>query len=973
MAKPKDISPDFQYVPFSAQVVDTSPLDMAERLGGLRVDSQQLTHGKVAIQGVKERILIGDATEPLTGAGVFMGNDGASTPGYDFRVGDPSGNYLHWDDSANTLTLTGSISATSGTIGGFTIEATTITATNLTLDSAGQRISLGSSNDIVILDADDATYRLWIGNATAASAPFSVTKAGAVTASNITITGGSVPTSVLTGTVGLANTNIAAQGWVFSGVWSVTDADTVAWGAGTFTTAAGTAYSITSGNTGNMAAKTYIYLDIGVSTTAFQTTTTLANTIGSGKVLVAVAQNGTGEANFIVLNDKAYNIDAANIVAGSVTTNEIAANTIVGTNISSLSISGKTLTADTGTIGGWTLGANSLTTGSGSTTVGLDNTSTGADDVRIYAGSSTKTSAPFRVTEAGAVTCTNITVTGGSVATSTLNGTVGLSNTNIAAQGWTFTSTFSATDFNTIAWTSGTFTTAAGTGYSISSGNTGNMAAVTYIYLDIGVSTTVLQTTTTAATAIGTGKVLIAVAQNNSDTTSDAVVQVFGGTGGQIMLVDNIAANSASTNQFVSNSAQIANLVVTNAKINDLDVSKLNAGTITSKSINLAVSDGSGDAEIRSGIATGDFSNSGAATGFIIGVDDSDSNKAKFYFGSATEYISFDGNTFTTTVASQGVKNYVAGENLTAADAVYPLAKMQNTIAFDAYSKGRNSPVSSLTVAHTMSSSSNRILLVFIIGDTTSDLITGVTYNSVAMTRLVTVAPGSRYFYLYYLIAPSTGTHDIVVSASSSILISVMAASYTGVHQTNPFQSYGSQSTGSGNSASMDIYTSQDKGWVVMGSYGSPTSSTNSAGANTTQRGQENVGEGSVSDSNAIITPPGVLTLNTSWTGSASTTKQIGLELIPIEDTGSVLFKTKATKTYYSKSFIGFVKTTTSSGNSAPIVISGEASGFSSLSLVTSQYYLSDTAGAISGSAGTVTRKVGIATSDSTLLITNIW
>ena len=91
--------------------------------------------------------------------------------------------------TATSATITGTVTATSGAIGGFTLGATTLTATNLILDSSGQRISLGSSNDIIIMDADDATYRLWIGNATAASAPFSVTKAGAVVASDIAISG----------------------------------------------------------------------------------------------------------------------------------------------------------------------------------------------------------------------------------------------------------------------------------------------------------------------------------------------------------------------------------------------------------------------------------------------------------------------------------------------------------------------------------------------------------------------------------------------------------------------------------------------------------------------------------------------------------------------------------------------------------------------------------------------------------------
>ena len=250
---------------------------------------------------------------------------------------------------ATSATISGSITATSGTIGGFTIGASTITATNLTLDASGQSITLGSGNDIIILDADDATYRIWVGHATAASAPFSVSKAGAATATNITITGGSVATAVLNGLVGLANTNINAQGWSQTSTFSVTDTDTVAWGAGTFTTAAGTAYSIGASNTGNMVAKTYIYLDIGVSTTAYQTTITASTSVGAGKVLVAVAQNNTSEAVFTVLTGMGgQNIDASNIVAASITGSEIAANTITAGNLTVSQLSA--ITADMGTI-----------------------------------------------------------------------------------------------------------------------------------------------------------------------------------------------------------------------------------------------------------------------------------------------------------------------------------------------------------------------------------------------------------------------------------------------------------------------------------------------------------------------------------------------------------------------------------------------------------------------------------------------
>lgn len=78
----------------------------------------------------------------------------------------------------------------------------------------------------------------------------------------------------------------------------MSDLDTVAWGTGVFTTSGGTSYTISAGNTGNMSARTYIYLDTAVSTTAYQVTTTATTAVGAGKVLIGTAINGTAEATF---------------------------------------------------------------------------------------------------------------------------------------------------------------------------------------------------------------------------------------------------------------------------------------------------------------------------------------------------------------------------------------------------------------------------------------------------------------------------------------------------------------------------------------------------------------------------------------------------------------------------------------------------------------------------------------------------
>jgi len=307
----KNITPKvFEIIPFSERIVlpEEAGQLMGESYGGWKAESDALTTNGIRLEANNERVLIGSATEPLTGIGVFIGSDLAG--GYDFRAGDPGGNYIHWDASATTLTIVGAITATSGTIGGFDIGADYIR-------DVANSFGLAST----VTGGDDV--RFWAGDtfANRATAAFRVTESGAVAASGLTHSGGSVGAAV---TVALGALNVAARGWTQTSVFSVTDADTVAWAAGTFTSADGTAYSIGGGNTGNMAAPTYVYLDVGVSTTAYQVTTTAATAVGAGKVLIAKAENGTGEATFQVFGGiGGTNINAASIVANSITANEL--------------------------------------------------------------------------------------------------------------------------------------------------------------------------------------------------------------------------------------------------------------------------------------------------------------------------------------------------------------------------------------------------------------------------------------------------------------------------------------------------------------------------------------------------------------------------------------------------------------------------------------------------------------------------
>jgi len=81
-------------------------------------------------------------------------------------------------DAPFKVTNAGALTSTSGAIGGWALGATTLTGGDLTLDAGNTKITAGTGNDIIVIDAADADYRLVIGNAVYASAPFSVQKDG---------------------------------------------------------------------------------------------------------------------------------------------------------------------------------------------------------------------------------------------------------------------------------------------------------------------------------------------------------------------------------------------------------------------------------------------------------------------------------------------------------------------------------------------------------------------------------------------------------------------------------------------------------------------------------------------------------------------------------------------------------------------------------------------------------------------------
>lgn len=150
------------------------------------------------------------------------------------------------------------------------------------------------------------------------------------------------------GTFPSATLDIANWGWNQTCVFSVTDDNTIGWVGGSFISADGTSYSITGGDTGNMGAypaKTYVYLDINVSVTAYQTTTNVNTCTGIGKVLIAVCQSANVVSTGATFNlVQASQITTDNILANSINANKIIAGSITTTQLSATAIDAMTIT-----------------------------------------------------------------------------------------------------------------------------------------------------------------------------------------------------------------------------------------------------------------------------------------------------------------------------------------------------------------------------------------------------------------------------------------------------------------------------------------------------------------------------------------------------------------------------------------------------------------------------------------------------
>lgn len=184
---------------------------------------------------------------------------------------------------------------------------------------------------------------------------------------------------------------------------------------------------------------------------------------------------------------------------------------------------------------------------------------------------------------------------------------------------------------------------------------------------------------------------------------------------------------------------------------------------------------------------------------------------------------------------------------------------MMYGIAYDSMT-GANEvfgPGTSGSITADVGISPDRILWVTTVNDSsTGDLITSVTYNSVALTKLTgrQLDTASAYIGLWYLVNPSSGSNSITVNASSSCYCYAAWSSYsgfpaaTGVIGTNTDVQYDANAP-----ITLTLTTQGAYAWTISGVRSSDTGD-HSAGTGVVERSQF---AASIGDSNKAIAAAG--------------------------------------------------------------------------------------------------------------------
>lgn len=327
-----------------------------------------------------------------------------------------------------------------------------------------------------------------------------------------------------------------------------------------------------------------------------------------------------------------------------------------------------------------------------------------------------------------------------------------------------------------------------------------------------------------------------------------------------------------------------------------------------------------------------------------------------------------------------------AGETIVAGQPVYIGYYDTTEVTYDskvAIGNSWSGSSQAVSIPIAVGNNSNRYLVVCIsvgLGNGSPGNLSGVTsvnFGGNSMTLLQSNTSGGCYDLLYGISAPVTGTNNLTFtitasSGGSNGAYVVSAYSYYNCNSTPSFSGKNtSGSPGTGVSASNGIYDNT-LAFITANTTGASGTWTSTALTSQTQSANSSAsyimsGSTSTIDINGSQTISFTPTVNLS---SCNTVFYVSLAS-SVTPTAGYAKLTSAAKSGYSDrylKFIGFASNGGSATQNILIVTDGIINGLTSLTS-NSIYYLGDTSGTISTSAGTNSKKIGLSISTTSLVL----
>jgi hypothetical protein len=190
----------------------------------------------------------------------------------------------------------------------------------------------------------------------------------------------------------------------------------------------------------------------------------------------------------------------------------------------------------------------------------------------------------------------------------------------------------------------------------------------------------------------------------------------------------------------------------------------------------------------------------------------------------------------------------------------------------------------SITQAYTCTGS-NRFLIVYV-ADQQGDTVTGVTYSGTAMTQLSKISrnpnAGSLQIYAYGIIAPATGSNNIIATRTGTAgTIAVAPISYTGVNQSiTPDAVAATNGSGAATTITTSITTVADN--TAVSGFAILDNGTVSAGTGWTMLNTARATYGLFESTAFPLTPAGTYSYTATENASAADIAQIIISLAPV-------------------------------------------------------------------------------------------